>query len=45
MTAQLDADLDPGEHALGAFRILDKPFEMQDLEALLVEACASRQLS
>ena len=28
--------------ALGVSRVIEKPFEMHDLEAMVVEACASR---
>ncbi len=40
MTAHGTPEVKQGALRLGAYRVMDKPFEMKDLEALLVEACA-----
>ena len=40
MTAYGTPDVKQGALRLGAYRVMDKPFEMNDLEALLVQACA-----
>jgi DNA-binding NtrC family response regulator len=41
MTAFGTADVVQGARALGVYRVIDKPFEMHELESLLVEACAA----
>jgi DNA-binding NtrC family response regulator len=40
MTAHGAPEVKQGALRLGAYRVMDKPFEIADLEALLVEACA-----
>ena len=29
-------------HALGVYRVIDKPFEIHDLEGMLLDACSGR---
>jgi len=41
MTAFGTPDITRGALALGVFRVLDKPFDMGDLPALLLRACGS----
>jgi two-component system response regulator AtoC len=41
MTAFGTPELEKGALDLGAYYVLDKPFEMHDLESLLREACSS----
>jgi DNA-binding response OmpR family regulator len=42
MTAFGTPEITKGALDLGAHKVITKPFEMQDLEELLVQACASR---
>jgi DNA-binding NtrC family response regulator len=42
MTAFGTPEITKGAMDLGAHKVITKPFEMQDLEELLVQACASR---
>ena len=41
MTAFGTPEVVQGARDLGVYRVIDKPFEMHDLESLLVEACAA----
>jgi two-component system response regulator AtoC len=41
MTAFGTPEVVQGARDLGVYRVIDKPFEMHDLESLLVEACTS----
>lgn len=42
MTAYGTPEVIAGALDLGVYRVMSKPFEMQDLEHVLLEACASR---
>ncbi len=42
MTAVSGPEVARGALDLGAYTVMNKPFEMQDLEALLVQACADQ---
>jgi DNA-binding NtrC family response regulator len=42
MTAYGTEELTKGAFELGAYQVIDKPFEMHDLEPMLVRACRSR---
>lgn len=42
MTAQGGPEIARGALDLGAYTVMNKPFEMHDLEALLVQACADQ---
>jgi DNA-binding NtrC family response regulator len=41
MTAFGTPEVVQGARDLGVYRVIDKPFEMHDLESLLVEACTA----
>lgn len=41
MTAFGTPEVVQGARDLGVYRVIDKPFEMNDLESLLVEACTA----
>ena len=41
MTAHGTPDLTRGALDLGAYRVVDKPFDMHELEPILVDACAA----
>jgi DNA-binding NtrC family response regulator len=41
MTAYGTSDVTQGALDLGAYGVLDKPFDMQDLEPMLLSACAA----
>ena len=41
MTAHGTPDLTRGALDLGAFRVVDKPFDMHELEPILLDACAA----
>jgi DNA-binding NtrC family response regulator len=43
MTAFGTPEIVPRARDLGVYRVIDKPFELHDLETLLVEACAAHQ--
>ena len=41
MTAFGTPEVVQGARDLGVYRVIDKPFEMRDLESLLIEACTA----
>jgi DNA-binding NtrC family response regulator len=43
MTAYGTPDVTRGALELGAYAVVDKPFDMQDLEPMLLDACAARR--